>query len=60
LSSILGQHEIKEMQKKTAILGTAHILREVLMENYTTYLMGEIASHVAQNVNTEQLQQYMP
>jgi hypothetical protein len=30
LSSIPGKHDIKELQK-TAILGTAHILREVLL-----------------------------
>jgi hypothetical protein len=30
LSSITGKHDIKELQK-TAVLGTAHILREVLM-----------------------------
>jgi len=30
LSNIPGKHEIKELQK-TAILGAAHILREVLM-----------------------------
>jgi hypothetical protein len=30
LSSIPGRHEVKELQK-TAILGTAHILRKVLM-----------------------------
>jgi hypothetical protein len=30
LSNITGKHEIKELQK-TAILGTAHILRKVLM-----------------------------
>jgi len=30
LSNISGKHEIKELQK-TAILGTAYILREVLM-----------------------------
>jgi hypothetical protein len=30
LSSILGKHDIKELQK-TAILGTTHILRKVLM-----------------------------
>jgi len=30
LSNIEGEHEIKELQK-TAILGTAHRLREVLM-----------------------------
>jgi hypothetical protein len=38
LSNIPGKHEIKELQK-TAILGTAHILREVLMEKYKTYLI---------------------
>ena len=30
LSDIRGNHEITELQK-TAVLGTAHILREVLM-----------------------------
>jgi hypothetical protein len=30
LSSIRGKHDIKELQK-AAILGTAHILRKVLM-----------------------------
>jgi hypothetical protein len=30
LSSIAGKHDIKELQK-TATVGTAHILREVLM-----------------------------
>jgi len=30
VSNILGKHEIKEVQK-TAILGTAHILRRALM-----------------------------
>jgi hypothetical protein len=30
LSNIPGNHEIKELQE-TAILGTAHILRKVLM-----------------------------
>jgi hypothetical protein len=31
LSSVPGQHDIKELLQKTAILGTAHTLREVLM-----------------------------
>jgi len=31
LSNILGKYEIKELQKKTSILGTAHILQKVLM-----------------------------
>jgi hypothetical protein len=30
VSTIPGNHEVKELQK-TAILGTAHILRKVLM-----------------------------
>jgi hypothetical protein len=30
LSSVPGKHDVKELQK-TAILGTAHILRKVLM-----------------------------
>ena len=30
LSNVPGNHEVKELQK-TAILGTAHILRKVLM-----------------------------
>jgi hypothetical protein len=30
VSNILGNHEVKELQKN-AILGTAHILRKVLM-----------------------------
>ena len=34
-----GKHEIKELQK-TAILGTAHILREVLMQKYETFILG--------------------
>ena len=30
VSNVPGKHEVKELQQ-TAILGTAHILREVLM-----------------------------
>jgi hypothetical protein len=30
LSSVPGKHDVKELQK-TAVLGTAHTLREVLM-----------------------------
>ena len=33
MSNIPGNHEVKELQK-TAILGTAHILRKVLTEKY--------------------------
>ena len=32
VSNITGKHKVKELQKKkTVILGTAHILRKVLM-----------------------------
>jgi hypothetical protein len=58
LCNIPEKHEIKELQT-TAILGTAHILRKVLTEKYTTYFTGEITSHVAQNVDKEQLQHYI-
>jgi hypothetical protein len=33
VSNIPGSHEVKELQK-TAILGTAHILRKVLTQRY--------------------------
>jgi len=39
LSNTPGKHEIKEIQKKTAILGTAHKLRNVLMSKYKTFNM---------------------
>jgi hypothetical protein len=51
---------------KAAILGTAHThththtLREVLVLKYKTYLTGEITLHVAQTVDTEQLQHCIP
>ena len=32
--------------QKTAISGTAHILRKVLMEKYKTYFMGETTLHI--------------
>ena len=54
LSNITGEHEIKGLQK-TATLGTAHMLRKVLIEKYETYLTSEITLHVAQLVTTEQL-----
>ena len=44
ISNIPTKHETKELQI-TAILGTAHILRKVLMEKYKTYLTGEITLH---------------
>jgi len=51
-SNIQGKHEIKDLQK-TAILGTAHVLRKVLMSKYKTYFTDEITLHLAQIVNTE-------
>jgi len=36
LSNIPGRHEIKVLQT-TAILGTAHILQEVLVKMYSTW-----------------------
>jgi hypothetical protein len=59
LSNKPGKHEIKELQK-AAILDTAHALRKVLMSQYKTYFMGETTLHVAQIVNTEQLQPIAP
>jgi len=58
LSNVPEKHEIKELQK-TTILGTAHTLRKVLMLKYKTYITGEITLHIAQIVNTEQLQDYI-
>ena len=58
-SNIRGKHEIKEL-RKTAIFGTAHILRKVIIQKFKTYFTGEITLHVAQIVNTEQLQHYIP
>ena len=40
LSNIPVKREIKEIQK-TALLGSAHILRELLMLEYKTLAMGE-------------------
>jgi hypothetical protein len=59
LSNILGKNEIKELQI-TAILSTAHILQKVLIQKYKTYYAGEITLHVAQIVNTGQMQHYIP
>ena len=55
LSNVPGKGEIKELQK-TAILGAAHKLREVLMLKCRTHFTVEITLRVAQTVNTEQLQ----
>ena len=48
------------MNKTTAILGTAHILRLVVMKKYKTHYTGEITLHVTQIVNIEHLQHYTP
>ena len=58
-SNIPGKHEIKGLQK-TATLGTAHSLWEQLMKQYKIYFTGEITLHVAQIVNIEHLQHYIP
>ena len=47
LSNITGKHEIEELQK-TAILGTAHILRNVLMCKYKTLNMG---NNITRSIN---------
>ena len=59
VSNIPGKHEVKELQQ-TAILGTAHTLREVLMWKYRAYFTGERTLRVEQFVNTEQLLQCVP
>jgi hypothetical protein len=40
LTNIPRKHETEEPQKKTAILGTAHILRKVLVWKYKIFRMG--------------------
>jgi hypothetical protein len=60
LNNTPGKHEIKELQKISAILGTGYILPEVLMLQYKTYFSGELTSNVAQIASTEQLQHYIP
>jgi hypothetical protein len=42
LSNVPRKHEIKELQK-TVILGTAHILRKVLMQKYSRFNIGNNA-----------------
>jgi hypothetical protein len=59
LRNIPGKHEIKGLQE-TAMLGAAHVLRRVLMLKYKQFFTGERTLHVAQIVNTEQLQNIMP
>ena len=49
----------KKKNKKPAFLGTSHILQKVLLYKYKIYFTCEITLHVAQTVNTEQLQPYV-
>jgi hypothetical protein len=55
LSNILGRHEMKEL-KKQPYVALHTVLRKGLMQKYKTYLTCEMTVHVAQTVNTEQLQ----
>jgi hypothetical protein len=47
LSNIPGTHGIKELHK-TAVLGTAHVLRKVLMYKYRTF---DVGSSITCNTN---------
>jgi hypothetical protein len=38
LSNMSGKHEIKGLQQ-TAILGTAYVIRKVLMQKYKTFIL---------------------
>ena len=63
LSNIPGEHEIKELQKKkknSHFRHCTHTPREVLTLKFKTHFTGEITLHVAQIVNTEQLQHCIP
>jgi len=55
LSNTPGKHEIKQLQKISAILGTAHLLPEVQILKYEIYFAGEITLHVTRFANTEHL-----
>jgi len=59
LSNISWKNKIKELQKM-AILGTVHILQEVLVWKYKTYSTCKIALYVTQIVTTEWLEWYAP
>jgi type I site-specific restriction endonuclease len=67
LDNLQGKHDTKELQK-TTILGTAHTHARSLARSltqstdvkYNTYLAYKITLHVAQIVNTEKLQHYVP
>jgi len=59
LSNRPVKREIREVQK-TALLCTAHLLWGSADVKVQSMLTWEITLHVAQTVNTEQLQHYMP
>jgi hypothetical protein len=59
LSNIPGKHEIKELQKNSHIGHCTHITESANVK-YKTYFTDEITLHVAQIVNTEHLQHYIP
>jgi hypothetical protein len=59
LSNVPEKHEIKEMQK-SAIFGTAHTLRKVLMSKHKTHYTCDMTLHLEQSVCTEQMQHYAP
>jgi hypothetical protein len=52
LSSTPGKHDIKELQK-TAVLGTAHTLRKVLMYQVQESLILKTALYAPLTVRTE-------
>jgi len=58
-NNVPGKREIKGLLE-TAVLGTAPIRRKVLVHVFRTHLPYEMTLHVAQIVNTEQLQHYVP
>jgi hypothetical protein len=43
LNKVPGKHQIKALHK-TAILGTAHIMREVLMEKFKMFIKGNFSA----------------
>ena len=59
LSNIAGKHEIKELQKNSHIERCTQTAASDDVK-YKTYFTGEITLHVAETVNTEQLQHYVP
>jgi len=58
-NNISGKREIKGLLE-TAVLGTALIRWKVLVHIFRTHLTYEMTLHVAQIVNTEQLQHCIP